>query len=84
MISIRNEKFIAYENGLSVVRMEIDVDSAEELPAKDYFSGRTLYQGSIAWDISTGDFYGMTSSGEWILQKRTNSVSEVFSNYENS
>ena len=72
MISIRNEKFIEYKNGLSVVRMEIDVDSAEELPAKDYFSGRTLYQGSIAWDISTGDFYGMTSTGDWILQKRGN------------
>ncbi len=72
MISIRNENFIKYESGLSVVRMEIDVDSAEELPAKDYFSGRTLYQGSIAWDISTGDFYGMTSLGEWILQKGSN------------
>lgn len=72
MISIRNEKFVKYENGLSVVRMEIDVDSAEELPEADDFSGRTLYQGSIAWDISTGDFYGLTSSGEWILQKRGN------------
>ena len=72
MISIRNEKFIAYENSLSVVRMEIDVDSAEELPEIDYFSGRTLYQGSVAWDISTGNFYGMTSSGEWIIQKRGN------------
>lgn len=72
MISIRNEKFIAYENGLSVVRMEIDIDSAEELPETNYFSGRILYQGSIAWDISTGNFYGMTSLGEWILQKGSN------------
>ena len=72
MISIRNEKFIKYENILSVVRMEIDIDSAEELPETNYFSGRTLYQGSIAWDISTGNFYGMTSLGEWILQKGSN------------
>ena len=72
MISIRNENFIKYESGLSVVRMEIDIDSAEELPETNYFSGRTLYQGSIAWDISTGNFYGMTSSGEWILQKGSN------------
>lgn len=72
MISIRNEKFIKYENNLSVVRMEIDIDSAEELPETNYFSGRTLYQGSIAWDISTGNFYGMTSLGEWILQKGSN------------
>ncbi len=68
MISIRNEKFIKYENNKSVMRMEIDVDSAEELPAKDYFSGRTLYQGSIAWDISTGDLYGFKSTGEWVNQ----------------
>ena len=68
MISIRNEEFIKYENGKSVMRMEIDVDSAEELPETDDFSGRIMYMGSVAWDISTGDFYGLTSSGEWILQ----------------
>ncbi len=72
MISIRSEKFIKYENNLSVMRMEIDIDSVEELPETDDFSGRILYQGSIAWDISTGDFYGLTSTGEWILQKRGN------------
>ena len=84
MLSIRSEEFIRYERGLSVVRMEIDVDTAEEIPDIDGIAGIILYQGSIAWDISTGNFYGLTSSGEWILQKRTNSVSEVFSNYENS
>ena len=32
MLSIRSEEFIRYERGLSVVRMEIDVDTAEEIP----------------------------------------------------
>ena len=68
MISIRSEKFVKYENGLSVVRMEIDIDSADELPEVGYFSGRKLCQGSIAWDISTGSFYGLTSTGDWVLQ----------------
>lgn len=68
MISIRNEEFIKYENNKSVMRMEIDVDSAEELPDIDDFSGRIMYMGSVAWDISTGDFYGLTSTGEWVLQ----------------
>lgn len=68
MVSIRSENFIEYENGLSVVRVEIDIDSADELPEVDYFSGRKLYQGSIAWDISTGSFYGLTSTGDWVLQ----------------
>ena len=83
MLSIRSEEFIRYERGLSVVRMEIDVDTAEEIPDINGIAGIILYQGSIAWDISTGNFYGLTSSGEWILQKRNNTVSEVFSNYEN-
>ena len=68
MISIRNEEFIKYENGKAVMRMEIDVDSAEELPAIDDFSGKTLYMGSVAWDISTGDLYGFKSTGEWVNQ----------------
>ena len=68
MISIRNEEFIKYENNKPVMRMEIDVDSAEELPDIDDFSGRIMYMGSVAWDISTGDFYGLTSTGEWVLQ----------------
>lgn len=68
MISIRNEEFIKYENNKSVMRMEIDVDSAEELPEVDYFSGKILYMGSVAWDISTGDLYGFKSTGEWVNQ----------------
>ncbi len=72
MLSIRSEEFIRYERGLSVVRMEIDVDTAEEIPDINGIAGIILYQGSIAWDISTGNFYGLTSSGEWIIQKRGN------------
>ena len=68
MLSIRNEKFIEFNNGISVVIAEIQVDSAEELPETNGISGRILFQGSIAWDISSGDFYGLTSTGEWINQ----------------
>lgn len=69
MIDIRKEKFKGYEETeegkLSVVKVEIDVDSAEDLPAVDELSGRKLYMGSIAWDISTGEFYGLDSDGVW-------------------
>lgn len=68
MVSIRNEKFVKYEDNLSVVRVRINVDSADELPETDDFSGKILYQGSTARDLSTGDLYALTSSGEWILQ----------------
>ena len=68
MVSIRNEKFVKYEDNLSVVRVKINVDSADELPETDDFSGKILYQGSTARDLSTGDLYALTSEGEWILQ----------------
>ena len=45
--------------------MELDIDSAAELPEADDFEGRLIAQGSIAWDITNGEFYGMDSSGEW-------------------
>lgn len=48
--------------------MDIAVDSASELPANDYFPGHIIAMGSIAWDISTGDFYGMGSDGTWVVQ----------------
>ena len=72
MVDIRKEIFKGYEETeegkLSVVKVEIDVDSAEDLPAVDELSGRKLYIGSIAWDISTGDFYALNSEGTWYKQ----------------
>lgn len=68
MVSVRKNEFIKFEGGLSVERMEIDVDTADELPAPDYFEGKRLHQGSIAWVISTGEFFGLNGDGEWINQ----------------
>lgn len=69
MLSIRKSEVLEIgTNGESVERMEIDVDTASELPAVDAFAGKIIAQGSIAWDISTGDFYGMGSDGQWVVQ----------------
>lgn len=51
-----------------IIRANIQVDEESELPDVDEFDGLVLAQGSIAWDISTGAFYGMTSDGQWIKQ----------------
>jgi hypothetical protein len=48
--------------------MEICVDTASDLPTVNSITGCMIAQGSIAWDVSTGDFYGMTSTGEWVNQ----------------
>lgn len=66
--SVMSRKFLRYENELSVERMEICVDAASDLPPADGITGCKIAQGSIAWDVSTGDFYGMSSTGDWINQ----------------
>ena len=54
---------------MTVSRVEIYIDSPQELPAAfDGIAGRILAQGSVALDLSSGDFYGLTSTGEWINQ----------------
>lgn len=68
MITIRDSKFIKFENGTSVELMELDISSASELPEPDFTDGKLLYQGSIAHDISTGDFYSIDSEGTWYNQ----------------
>ncbi|MBP5378330.1 MAG: hypothetical protein J6Y64_02175 [Ruminococcus sp.] len=68
MISIRENIFIKFTEGVSVNRMELEIDAASELPEPDFLDGILLYQGSIAHDISTGDFYSMDSEGTWYKQ----------------
>jgi hypothetical protein len=64
----------------SVVVAELNCDTSSDLPAVDGLSGRILAQGSIAWDIATGDFYGLNSSGTWVNQsgeEESNSVQSL-------
>lgn len=68
MITIMKQIFLRYEGEVSVERMEICVDAASDLPPADGITGCKIAPGSIAWDVSTGDFYGMTSTGDWINQ----------------
>ena len=63
-----NSTTIRRESNLRVERMEICVDAAADLPTVNSIAGCKIAQGSIAWDMSTGDFYGMTSTGDWINQ----------------
>lgn len=68
MVAVRKNEFIKFEEGLSVERMELDVDTGAELPEVDFLSGHKLYMGSIAWVIETGEFYAMMSDGTWVNQ----------------
>ena len=66
--AVMSREFLQYENELSVERMEICADTASDLPTVNSITGCKIAQGSIAWDVSTGDFYGMSSAGEWVNQ----------------
>ena len=72
MYAFVNQKFIKFKVvgniNVSLVRAELCCDTAADLPAYDGISGYELAQGSIAWDISTGDFYGLQSDGTWCRQ----------------
>lgn len=79
MIRIRSERFIKNVEVEGVTKAyvvaEIDCDTASDLPEVDEISGRLLAMGSIAWDISTGDFYGLNSGGVWNNQGGSSSDS---------
>ena len=66
--AVMSRKFLQYENELSVERMEICADTASDLPTVNSITGCKIAQGSIAWDVSTGDFYGLKSDGTWVNQ----------------
>ena len=63
IISSVHKKIVGKTN---YIRAEIIVDSVTELPTE--INGNVLIMGSIAWDVSTGDFYGLDSTGTWYKQ----------------
>ena len=69
MLSIRREKFIKFAGTSpldgSVVRAEIDVDTADELPETDGISGRILHQDSTALIIREGRVAILSGDGHW-------------------
>lgn len=66
-IIIRSRKFVKYNGERSEELLELAVSSASELPEVDAIPGILISESSIAWDISTGDFYGLTG-GTWYKQ----------------
>lgn len=68
MIVILKEKFVSFDEGVSVVIAELAVDSKTELPTESGIEGRKLSPASLAWEIGTGEFYGFGSDGKWVNQ----------------
>ena len=67
MISLRDYIEVNTSDEKKHIIAEIDVDTAAELPSQEW-NGFFLHMGSIAHDISTGDFYSIDSTGTWYAQ----------------
>lgn len=65
-VTIRNEEYIKHSSGMAVVRAEIDVDTANELPTATGISGKKLHQGSTALIIKEGRLVILTGDGKWV------------------
>lgn len=65
-VKVLRSYFEKIVNGVNYVRAEIAVDSSSDLTTT--VGAGTLTAGSIAWDVSTGDFYGLDSDGTWHKQ----------------
>ena len=61
---ITDQKHIRFSDDTSKAVVEIRCDTASDLPT----ASANWLAGSIAWDIATGDFYGLNSSGTWVKQ----------------
>lgn len=67
MVLLRDYVEVVSSDEKKHIIAEIDVDTASELPFQEY-GAFFLNMGSIARDISTGDFYSIDSTGTWYKQ----------------
>lgn len=56
------------------MRVDFAIDSVNDLPTVDYKDGHVLSIGSTAWNVASGDIYGLSGSGVWIDQATSSEV----------
>ena len=76
MILLREYAEVLSGDNKKHIVAEFSVDRSSELPSQEY-GEYFLHMGSIAHDVSTGDFYALDSSGTWHIQSGTSSTPEV-------
>lgn len=77
---IRDKQVAKYrdeEKKKPLVWYEIIVDKVSELPTSPIVSDEEIAQGSIAWVVETGDFYGYASTGQWVNQTQMSEEDEA-------
>lgn len=67
MIILRDFIEVSSSDTKKHIIAEIHVDNSAELPSREY-GNFILEMGSLAHDVSTGDFYAIDSNGIWKKQ----------------
>ena len=67
MAQLLNKCGDTYIEGKKAARCEVKLDDLSELSTLTEIDGYTMVDGSIAWDIETGDFYAL-KDGTWYNQ----------------
>lgn len=78
MTTIIEKWFIKEQGALSCYRFKLVCDNEKDLPDPNNFDDTyTVYMGSTAHVVNTGETYMLNSSGEWKLQKKTDEEGDV-------
>ena len=81
-VSLKESYDIAYDGSENAARMDLFIDTSDDLAGLTHFDSIKLLQGSTAEDISTGDKYMMQTGGTWVLQPSSNVFSNVYTKAE--
>lgn len=81
-VSLKQSYDIEYDGTANVARMDLFVDTADDLTGLTTFDSITLLQGSTAEDISTGDKYMMQTNGTWVKQPSQSAFANVYTKAE--
>ncbi len=68
MVEIKQIKYLSYAKTVddrSLVTVELFADAVSDLPETNGIDGYTLSIGSIAYVITTGELYVLSSDGQW-------------------
>lgn len=72
LLSVANEQVLANQK---LARVEVSVTAASELIGVTSGFGYEWKDGSLGWDITTGDFYALKADGTWYNQDGTGALS---------
>lgn len=70
MLTLIEQKHIKFDpDGRDAILGTLSVTTSDELPTPTGVDGYRLHEGFKAWDITNGEWYGLTANGTWNKQE---------------